>query len=49
MVFDKRIIDEEVSAVIKYLDTDGNGSISFQEFENAFLKTSSTPKNPLQK
>jgi Ca2+-binding EF-hand superfamily protein len=37
MVFDKRILDEEVNFVLKYLDQDGNGSVSFQEFENALL------------
>ena len=36
MVFDKKIMDEEVDYAIKYLDSDKNGSVSFKELSQAF-------------
>lgn len=35
MIFDRNILDEEVRCIIAFLDTDGNGSVSLEEFTNA--------------
>lgn len=34
-IFDKNILDDEVSCIIQFLDKDGNGSVSYEEFYQA--------------